>query len=492
MSITFKKASKTQSRARIALYGPSGSGKTFTSLALATELAGKEGRVAVLDTERGSASKYADSFDFDCIDDLAEFGPLDYCKVIRAAEEAGYTVLVIDSLTHAWSGKGGALEQVDAAKSRNPNQFAAWRDVTPQHNELIDTILNARMHVICTMRSKTEYSQEKDERTGKTVVRKIGLAPVQRDGMEYEFDICGEMDDSNALTITKTRCPALARKRIQQPGAELAKEIRRWLTDGTAMRDEPREARIGLKRAEELSRELADCGLSVEALRTRVVAANMGHLCQGSLDQWAEVLGPKIADFISRRRNGGHANGTNGHTNGHQNGTNGHINGSPQTLGPIPQGSGTRDTDAAPPAAQEAAVEHSAAASETAKPEAAGSRSTSPATPAAQPPSRRSAWPTSQRMTPAAPGYWRAKLETAIKAYVEALTEDPAQLRTCKVASIADGLEAQVKVPEFDAKLKDGEAKVAEKIACDRYRLLVARVESNDLNLNWASAAIPF
>ena len=228
--MAFTKATKSQARLRMALVGPSGSGKTFTALTLARHLT--DGTVALIDTEHGSASKYADKFAFDVME-LTSFHPDKYVQAIREAEQAGYAVLIIDSLSHAWSGKDGALEQVDhaVARSRSSNSFAAWREVTPLHTKLIDTILGSRCHIIATMRSKTEWVLEKNEK-GATVPRKIGLAPVQRDGMEYEFDVVADMDGDNKMLVSKTRCPALQARVFCKPGEEVATMLRDWLSDG--------------------------------------------------------------------------------------------------------------------------------------------------------------------------------------------------------------------------------------------------------------------
>lgn len=230
--LQFKKATKTAARGRIALIGPAGSGKTYTALAIATGLGSK---IAVLDTERGSASKYADLFAFDTLE-LDSFEPQKYIEVIHAAEEAGYDVLIIDSLSHAWMGRGGALEQVDQAskRSKSGNSYTAWRDVTPVHNALVDAMLGAKLHVIATMRTKSEYVIEENS-NGKKVPRKIGLAPVQREGMDFEFDVTGELDHENNLVIDKTRCPTLKGKMFNQAGAEVAAILRAWLTDGAPM-----------------------------------------------------------------------------------------------------------------------------------------------------------------------------------------------------------------------------------------------------------------
>lgn len=462
MSIAFVKASKKQSRARIALFGASGSGKTFTSLALATELAGKDGKVAVIDTERGSAAKYADVFEFDVAPDMEDFGPLNYCKMIRAAEEAKYAVLIIDSLSHAWSGKGGLLEQVDNAKSREKNQFGAWRDATPQHNELIDTILNCRMHVICTMRSKTEYVQEKDDR-GNTKIRKVGMAPIQRDGMEYEFDICGEMDDANALTIGKTRCSALARKRIQQPGAELAKTIKAWLTDGAAMVPEAPRDRIGSAAAAEIIGRLGRVGRNVGVLRDRIIAANLGHLAQGDVDQWDGSLRERIESYLSvaehaaKTAANGHANGT---TNGH----------------------------AAPAAVAPAVAPAPAPAPETAPTPAPSVRNPPPKS------MKRNPWPRSARLVPSRPAYWRDRLLAVVAGHVAKLPANHS-LKACAVGDLADGLEAQHNVPDAPdaaSQISEADFSVLEAKAQGAYRMLISKIEADDPAIDWDAASIPF
>lgn len=228
-SPVFTPATKTQARLRLALIGVSGSGKTYSALAIATAL-GK--RVAVIDSEHGSASKYAgDPFVFDTLA-LSSYHPSRYIDAIRAAETAGYDVVIIDSLSHVWVGKDGELDLKDRASSRQgENSFTAWRHVTPLHNELVDSIIGARCHVIATMRAKTEYVLE--ERGGKQVPRKVGIGPVMRDGVEYEFDVAADMNLDHEMVVSKTRCPALDGAVILKPGAEVAETLAAWLSDGT-------------------------------------------------------------------------------------------------------------------------------------------------------------------------------------------------------------------------------------------------------------------
>jgi KaiC/GvpD/RAD55 family RecA-like ATPase len=250
MPIKFYKATKTRARLRLALIGPAGSGKTYTAIKLALEfgrqLLGRAPRVAVIDSERESASKYADIFDFDTWP-LESFSPETYVQAIEAAEEQGYDVCVIDSLSHAWMGKDGALEQVDKVtkRSQSNNQFFAWREVTPMHNALVDAMLRSKMHIIATIRVKTEYVIDEDSR-GKKVPRRIGLAPVQRDGLDYEFDVVGDMTLDNELVVSgKSRCSELKGNIYKKPGVEVARILAAWLGSGAeapAMPVSPAEA----------------------------------------------------------------------------------------------------------------------------------------------------------------------------------------------------------------------------------------------------------
>jgi hypothetical protein len=232
----------------MAVSGPAGSGKTFTLLRLATELA-CGGRIAYVDTEHGSASKYAHTptcapgcadpthFSFDVIEP-ATFDPRDLIEAMDAAIKGGYAVFCVDSLSHYWVGPNGELELVDnaARQMRNPNSFAAWKTITPIHNQLVDKMLSASVHVLVAMRTKTEWVIDRDEKTGKTTPRKIGLQPVMRDGIEYEFDVCGDLDQDNTLVVTKSRCPELSGKSINRPGRDVAEKLKAWLGSGPADR----------------------------------------------------------------------------------------------------------------------------------------------------------------------------------------------------------------------------------------------------------------
>lgn len=228
----FVDAERKKQFARVAITGPTGSGKTLTALRVARGLAGPSGIIAVIDTERGSASKYAGitiddvRITFKTIE-LKTFEPKNYIRALAAAAKIGARCVVTDSLSHAWFAEGGLLDQKD---KKGGNSFDAWKTLTPQQNELIDAILSFPGHLIATMRSKMEYLVEKDG--AKTKVTKVGLAPVQRDNMEYEFDIVGDMTIDHVMNITKSRCFALADQSFRKPTEDVGRTLLAWLDDG--------------------------------------------------------------------------------------------------------------------------------------------------------------------------------------------------------------------------------------------------------------------
>ena len=228
-NVGFKKATKQNVKARIALVGPSGAGKTWTALSEARALVGPSGRIAVVDTENASASRYSDRFDFDVLN-LDEFDPRNYIQAIDEAVKSGYDVIILDSLSHAWEGTGGVLDQHGRAADRTKNTWSAWREVTPLHKQLVDTIIQCPIHVIACMRVKTEWETTKNDR-GQLEVVKLGLAPIQRAGVEYEFDLVVDLDHRHTATVSKTRFSALDGKRYMAPSGEIGTAIREWLAD---------------------------------------------------------------------------------------------------------------------------------------------------------------------------------------------------------------------------------------------------------------------
>ncbi|MDR1979559.1 MAG: ATP-binding protein [Synergistaceae bacterium] len=197
----FRKAERKKTKLRLGLVGPAGSGKTYSALLVAFGLGDK---IALIDTENGSGNMYSHLGEYDIWNIDAPYTVQKYLDAIAMAERAGYDVLIIDSLSHAWAGEGGLLDQQGKIADSSKNSYTAWRTVTPLHYKLIEAMLTSKCHIIATMRAKTEYSQEKDER-GKTVIKKLGLAPVQREGMDYEFSLVFDLDANHNAMASKDR-----------------------------------------------------------------------------------------------------------------------------------------------------------------------------------------------------------------------------------------------------------------------------------------------
>lgn len=252
----FQKAQRTSAKLRLALMGPSGSGKTYSALQIAKGLGG---RIAMIDTERGSGSLYSHLADFDVAELVPPFEPQKYVEAILAAEKAGYDVLIIDSLSHAWSGPGGVLDIHDRVTKSVRNSFAAWREVTPAHNALVDAMLASACHVIVTLRTKTAY--EVVNEGGKTKVSKVGLAPQQREGLEYEFTVVFDLSiDGHVASATKDRS-GLFDGQYFTPGVEIGTRLLDWLHTGqpAALKEKSPEGvgadvRAGAYRAEKSAR----------------------------------------------------------------------------------------------------------------------------------------------------------------------------------------------------------------------------------------------
>lgn len=240
----FKPAIRRQRFLRAAFFGPSGSGKTLTSLIMMRGIVGPQGRIAVIDTERGSANMYADLVQFDTVW-LTEYAATDYIACIKQAEAAKYDGLIIDSASHAWEGEGGLLSVVENVikGQKKEDSFRAWGDERVRHAEhsFWNTILDFPGHVIVTMRAKTSYEVSKNE-NGKTVIQKLGLAPVQRQSAEYEFDLICRFTAENEMWIEKARDPEckLEGRCITKPGADFADEISAWLKKGDTPIDDYR------------------------------------------------------------------------------------------------------------------------------------------------------------------------------------------------------------------------------------------------------------
>lgn len=207
MESKFKKAERKQVKLKLALTGPSGSGKTYSALRLAKGLvdAGLGKRIAVIDTENDSASLYAGDFDFDSVCIEQPYTIAKYRQAFMDAKKEGFDIVICDSITHAWAGEGGLLskkESLDA--SGKGNSYTNWASITKEHEAFKAAILLSDFHLICTMRSKQDYVLESNDK-GKQAPKKVGMAPIQRDGMEYEFTTVFDISMSHECSTSKDR-----------------------------------------------------------------------------------------------------------------------------------------------------------------------------------------------------------------------------------------------------------------------------------------------
>lgn len=249
----FKQAQRKQAKLRLALASPAGGGKTYSALLIAKGLGG---RIALIDTEHGSGSLYADSPGmpaYEVLELSPPFSPQRYIEAIEAAEKAGFGVLIIDSLSHAWAAEGGVLDMQEAARlsSKSGNSWTAWREVTPKHNQLVEAMLQSPLHIIATMRSRQTYAQEEVEGEGgkkKAVIKKLGLAPVQREGMDYEFTVVLDLSQEHYATSSKDRTGLFDGQHFK-PSEETGKKIGEWLNRGGNGKAKPTPMPAGVTEA---------------------------------------------------------------------------------------------------------------------------------------------------------------------------------------------------------------------------------------------------
>ncbi len=222
----FHKAQRKKGKLRLAIAGPAGSGKTYSALLIAFGIGGK---VGLIDTERGSGELYDHLGDYDVCAIAPPFLPKKYVEAIRAAEDGGYDVIILDSVSHAWAGQGGLLDMQGHIADESGNSWTAWRHVTPKHDEMVEAMLQSQCHIIATMRSKMEYAQVEED--GKKKVKKLGMSPVQRNGMEYEFTTFIDIGQNHVATTSKDRT-GLFDDQYFIPTIGTGESFRQWLEGG--------------------------------------------------------------------------------------------------------------------------------------------------------------------------------------------------------------------------------------------------------------------
>ena len=288
MAIELKKAQRKKVKLKIGMSAPAGGGKTASALILAYGLLKGEhpqwsdaeiwDKIALIDTENGSGELYCGATigttfigEYNVVSLDPPYDPQKYIEAMAVCKEADAEVCIVDSLSHAWNGQGGLLEKQANIAKRTGNSYTAWRDISPVYQKLIDTILQTDMHFICTMRSKIEYVQEKDER-GKTTVKKKGMAPQIRDGAEYEFSMFLEIDEEHQAFVSKDRTGVIDGQYFVITPA-VGEKLAKWMDSGAPATAKPVVvARAKTEQTEVRAESLSEKIMTIDATAKRLQA----------------------------------------------------------------------------------------------------------------------------------------------------------------------------------------------------------------------------
>jgi len=231
-----RKATRKQVKLRLNISGPSGAGKTYSALRMAYGLVGAWDKIAVIDTENGSASLYSHLGDFNTLDLEPPFSPEKYIQAIDICINAGAECIVIDSSSHEWNGPGGCLEINDrlAAAKYKGNTWSAWNETTPRHDAFVSKVLHSPVHIITCTRSKMETVMGEGKK-----VHKVGMKDQQREGWEYELTVSLNVErDTHMATASKDRTNLFEGKEPFIITEQTGKVIREWCEVGIDPRQE--------------------------------------------------------------------------------------------------------------------------------------------------------------------------------------------------------------------------------------------------------------
>jgi hypothetical protein len=273
---------------------PSGGGKTYSSLRVATGMAeemkkqtSKDIKILLANTEQKRGYYYANEFNYDIVDVDAPHNPEKYVVLIDFAVSEGYDILILDSSSHEWEGKGGCLELHQQAGGT----YQSWGKVTPRHNKFIEAIADSPIHLIATMRGKDQYEMEKDSSSGKTNVKKLGVGAKQREGFEYEFTCTFLLDQkTNMAEVQKDNTHLFEHEGATLLSETHGKKLIQWANSGegytppvrkenTEQEKEPTtEERLanGIKMIDELAKKLTESGLDKKVIGD-TIKANFKH-----------------------------------------------------------------------------------------------------------------------------------------------------------------------------------------------------------------------
>ena len=226
-----QKAERHQVKLRIGLSGPSGFGKTYSALLLAHGITNDWNKIAIIDTENKSASLYSHLGDFNVLSLEEPYSPERYLKAIKLCEESDVEIIIIDSISAEWQGKGGILEIHEQLGGR----FQDWAKVTPRHQSFIDAIVQSKCHIITTTRRKVDYSLDQDS-NGKTKVMKLGMKEITREGFEYELTVNFELlNDKHLVSASKDRTGLFMGKPEFIINSNTGKKLINWCNQGISI-----------------------------------------------------------------------------------------------------------------------------------------------------------------------------------------------------------------------------------------------------------------
>ncbi|WP_028547207.1 AAA family ATPase [Paenibacillus taiwanensis] len=289
--VQIRKAQRKVTKARVGISGPSGSGKTLSALLMAYGMTGDWDKVGLIDTENKSADLYAETVkagvhipEFPKIDIEPPYTTEKYIEALKAFEDYGVEAIIVDSLSHAWAGEGGILEQKDqVAKAKGGNSYTAWGEMTPKQNKFVEAILKSKCHIYATMRSKTEYILEQNDR-GKQVPRKVGMAPVQRDGLEYEFTLVFDLTADHMATVSKDRT-GLFDGQYFIPTVDTGKQLLEWLESGEKLISKDMLVKISTKWI-----ELGQNPEHIDAQTKKLYGSELGAITEKQAEAFLQTL----------------------------------------------------------------------------------------------------------------------------------------------------------------------------------------------------------
>lgn len=227
MEFQIHKAERKKAKLKIGVAGPSGSGKTMSALLLAKGLVqGDLSKVCIIDTEHNSADLYSHLGPYHVISFKPPYSPERYTSALSAALAAKFEVIIIDSCSHEWAGKGGCLE----IQTKLGGKYQDWGRVTPMHQGFVNGWLEAPAWVILTIQKKQDHAMTQEN--GKAKVQKMGMNFIQRDGFEYDLTMCFDVEINHFASASKDRTGVFMPRGSFTITEQTGEEILNWSNSG--------------------------------------------------------------------------------------------------------------------------------------------------------------------------------------------------------------------------------------------------------------------